>query len=77
MCGLIKIEGFDKYYFCPRKIKVFSTKRSGIAELKQQKTKAGEIHYFLFKNGERIEVSLYAILRRVVRYWDKNPSIKI
>src|SRR5690606_19442606 len=60
---VIKLEGYDRYYFDPDTLQVFSRKNSeNFAPLKPRMD-GMKVYYFLYRNGIQKRVYVWEILR--------------
>lgn len=60
---VIKMEGYDRYYFCPDTFQVFSRKSSKNFEPLTSRMDGAKIFYFLYRYGVSKRVYVWEILR--------------
>lgn len=60
---VVKLEGYDRYYFCPDTLQVFSRKSAFKFEPLKQHMDGAKVFYFLYRNGISTRVYCWQILR--------------
>jgi len=61
--AVVKMKGFDRYYFCPETNQVYSRVKCRHYRPIKRHEEQGKPFYFLYFNGERRRVPFYEILR--------------
>lgn len=63
---MVRITGFKNYFFCEKKIAVFSIKKGEIKKIKPLPN-SEIVKYALYSNGNREVLSLFEILKRTIK----------
>lgn len=59
---VVKLKGYDRYYFCPDTTQVYSRKNSKTFEALKPRRDGAKVYYFLYKNGIPYRVYVWKIL---------------
>lgn len=60
---VIKLEGFDRYFFCPDTLQVFSRRSAHHFIPLTPQMDGMKVFFYLYKNGNRDKVFIWEILR--------------
>lgn len=63
---MVKILGFEIYFFCPKTCNIYSIKAGKIKEIQPLQNRGSKLVYGLYKNGSRKIISKFEIIKRCI-----------
>lgn len=63
---MVRITGFDNYFFCPKTCEIYSIRQNKIKAIKPLRGRGAKIVYGLYKNGQKKIISKFDIIKSVI-----------
>ena len=64
---MIKLKGFESYFFSPKDCEVYSIRKGEIKKIKPLGNRGTKIMYALYLNGQKTIISKFEIMKGVVK----------